>query len=231
MQISISNNYFQLTTPDSLIGFSQGSSNWLRCFSISVSGFDWLSTRFVKLKHWPHMWTTVNKKQIKQKYFNQFFNEREGIIIYNNILFHKTILFQLFLLSVSLTFSNEVTRCNLEVLFNWVLQLDLIITMNIEYTSSGENTPDKKLYHIRKLWLISVNICQHIQSIVITHKYPMNILWIKDLLSYNSLTSEKADCVSTVLMESYILVQKANDTSTPTTLGKWEFCLCFNSHE
>ena len=48
----------------------------------------------------------------------------------------------------------------------------------------------------------------------------MNILWIKDLLSYNSLTSEKADCVSTVLMESYILVQKANDTSIPTTLGK-----------
>ena len=48
----------------------------------------------------------------------------------------------------------------------------------------------------------------------------MNILWIKDLLSYYSLTSEKADCVSTVLMESYILVQKANDTSTPTILGK-----------
>ena len=46
----------------------------------------------------------------------------------------------------------------------------------------------------------------------------MNILWIKDLLSYNSLTSEKADCVSTVLMESYILVQKAYDASTPTTL-------------
>ena len=69
------------------------------------------------------MWTTVNKKQIKQKYFNQFFNEKEGIIIYNyyNILFHKTILFQLFLLSVLLTLSNEVTRRNLEVLFNWVL--------------------------------------------------------------------------------------------------------------
>lgn len=93
------------------------------------------------------MWTTVNKKQIKQKYFNQFFNEKEGIIIYNNILFHKTILFQLFLLSVLLTLSNEVTRRNLEVLFNWVLikkpmkklkQLFLIITMNIEDTSLGK---------------------------------------------------------------------------------------------
>lgn len=93
------------------------------------------------------MWTTVNKKQIKQKYFNQFFNEKEGIIIYNNILFHKTILLQLFLLSVLLTLSNEVTRLNLEVLFNWVLikkpmkklkQLFLIITMNIEDTSLGK---------------------------------------------------------------------------------------------
>ena len=98
LQISIPNNCFQLTTPDSLIGFSQGLSNWLRCCSISVSAFDWLSTRFVKLKQWPHMWTTVNKKQIKQKYFNQFFNEKEGIIIYNNILFHIAILLHLFLL-------------------------------------------------------------------------------------------------------------------------------------
>lgn len=118
-QISIPNNCFQLTTPDSLIGFSQGLSNWLRCCSISVSAFDWLSTRFVKLKQWPHIWTTVNKKQIKQKYFNQFFNEKEGIIIYNNIIFHIAILFWLFLLSVLLTLGNEVTRCNLEVLFNW----------------------------------------------------------------------------------------------------------------
>ena len=69
-----------------------------------------------------------------------------------------------------------------------------------------------------------INLCQYLPTYSVyshyTHKYPMNILWIKDLLSYNSLTSEKADCVSTVLMESYILVQKANDTSTPTTLGK-----------
>ena len=144
-QISIPNNCFQLTTPDSLIGFSQGLSNWLRCCSISVSAFDWLSTRFVKLKQWPHIWTTVNKKQIKQKYFNQFFNEKEGIIIYNNIIFHIAILFWLFLLSVLLTLGNEVTRCNLEVLFNWekkpmkkLKQLDLIITMNTEDTSFGK---------------------------------------------------------------------------------------------
>ena len=94
------------------------------------------------------MWTTVNKKQIKQKYFNQFFNEKEGIIIYNNILFHIAILLHLFLLSVLLTLGNEVTRRNLEVLFNWVLikkkpmkklkQLVLIITMNIEETSLGK---------------------------------------------------------------------------------------------
>lgn len=91
------------------------------------------------------MWTTVNKKHIKQKYFNQFFNEKEGIIIYNNIIFHIAILFWLFLLSVLLTLGNEVTRCNLEVLFNWekkpmkkLKQLDLIITMNTEDTSFGK---------------------------------------------------------------------------------------------
>ena len=42
------------------------------------------------------------------------------------------------------------------------------------------------------------------------HKYTMD--------SLDSLTSEKADSVSTVLMESYILVQKAYYASTPTTL-------------